>query len=113
MGAPVATAQDPIWIERSYTTELSWTPPSCIAIDVAEVSGGTRPDRQCNFGDPAPKTFHHVVPAGAPAHVGVNPHAWPGGNVYCRVVEDNTGRVVIENQGAVGNGDDNSCLVVD
>ena len=96
-GAPVAAAQDPIWIERSYTTELSWTPPSCITIDVAEVGGGTRPDYQCNLGDPAPKLFHHVVPAGAPAHVGVNPHVFPGTRVYCRVVEDNTGRVLIQN----------------
>ncbi|OBB24044.1 hypothetical protein BST23_16690 [Mycolicibacterium elephantis] len=110
--APVAGADDPIWIERSYTTELSWTPPSCMAVEVAEVNGGTRPDHQCNFDDPAPKTFHHVVPAGAPAHVGVNPHAVWGTHIFCRVVEDTTGRVVTEKQGTAGSGDDVNCLAV-
>lgn len=112
VSAPVAGA-DPIWIERSYTTELSWTPPSCVQVDVAEVNGGTRPEHQCNFGDPAPKTFHHVVPAGAPAHVGVKANALWGTNVFCRVVEDGSGRVIVENQGTVGSGDEVSCLAVD
>nr|CRL77092.1 hypothetical protein CPGR_04181 [Mycolicibacterium malmesburyense] len=113
LGAPAAGAQDPVWIERSYTTELSWTPPSCIAVDVADVNGGTRPENQCNIGDPAPKSFHHVVPAGAPAHVGVKPNPLWGTSVFCRVVEDATGRVVIEDEGTAGSGDEVSCLAVD
>lgn len=109
-GAPLAGA-DPIGIERSYTTEVSWTPPSCIGVDVAERTGGTRPEQHCNMGDPNPKRINQVVPSGA-AHVGANPKVMWGTNVSCKVTEDATGRVLAEQTGLEGPDLDVNCLTV-
>ncbi|MGV0835981.1 hypothetical protein [Mycolicibacterium thermoresistibile] len=112
VGAPAAIADPEPGIERTYTTELSWTPPSCISVDVAQPTGGTHIEHHCNFGDPAPKRIVQVAPPG-PAHVGARPSGIWGGSVNCRVIEDATGRVVADVHARFGPYAQTSCLRMD
>lgn len=114
VGAPSAVAEpdDRVGIERSYTTELSWTPPSCISVDVAQPTGGTHIEHHCNFGDPAPKRIVQVAPPG-PAYVGARPSGIWGGSVTCRVIEDATSRVVADVHARFGPYAQTSCLRMD